>query len=93
MEVIYFNSIHAQKIHDDIIRISGGLEGIHNIGLIDSVLDFIQYDSYYPNFEDKLTHLVYSINKNHAFNDANKRTSIAVGAYFIKINSLTEDEK
>ena len=86
MEIIYFDSIYAQRIHDDIIQISGGKEGINDISLLDSVLDFIQHDLYYPNFEDKLTHLVYSVNKNHAFSDANKRTSIAVGAYFIKIN-------
>ena len=41
---------------------------------------------YYPSIEEKLTYLVYSINKNHAFNDGNKRSSIALGAYFLEIN-------
>jgi death-on-curing protein len=35
-----------------------------------------------------LTHLVFSINKLHAFNDGNKRTSIALGAYFLKVNGI-----
>ena len=88
MKYIYFDLKYAEKIHDSIIEISGGREGIHDIGLIDSVLDFIQSDMYYPKFEDKLTYLVYSVNKNHAFSDGNKRTSIALGAAFLEINGL-----
>lgn len=32
--------------------------------------------------------MVYSFNKNHAFNDGNKRTSIAIGAFFLEVNGL-----
>ena len=38
--------------------------------------------------EDKITHLVFSINKNHAFNDGNKRSSLALGAYFLELNGF-----
>lgn len=86
MKIIYFDIHFAQAIHDEIIHLSGGKHGIINIGLIDSVLEFIKDDMYYPSFEDKLTHLVYSVNKNHAFSDGNKRSSIALGAYFMEIN-------
>lgn len=41
---------------------------------------------YYPTIEEKLAHLVFSINKNHVFIDGNKRSSIALGAYFLEIN-------
>lgn len=93
MQTIYFDESFAKGIHDEIIRISGGREGVHNLGLVSSVLEFIQDDLYYPSFEAKLTHLVYSINKNHAFIDANKRSSIALGAYFMKINGYEYCEK
>lgn len=86
MEIFYFDLSKAIATHDEIINMSGGMHGINNIGLLDSVLDFIQDDRYYPSFEDKLTHLVYSVNKNHAFSDGNKRSSIALGAYFMEIN-------
>jgi len=36
----------------------------------------------------KMTHLIFSFNKFHAFNDGNKRTSIAMGAFFLEINGL-----
>lgn len=85
---IYVDSEYAIKVHDDIIRISGGLEGFNNIGLLDSVLEFIQSDMYYPTFEEKLNHLVYSVNKNHAFSDGNKRSSIALGVAFLELNGF-----
>lgn len=88
MQYLYFNLEYAIKTHDFIIKESGGKLGIINAGKIDSVLEHIKNDLYYPNFEDKLTHLVFSVNKLHAFNDGNKRSSIALGAYFLEINRV-----
>lgn len=84
----YFTTAYAIKIHDKIIEISGGASGVKTYGNVDSPLEHIQNDDYYPTFEDKLTHLVFSFNKFHAFNDGNKRTSIAMGAFFLEINGL-----
>jgi hypothetical protein len=56
--------------------------GIFNIGYLESALEFIQNDDYYPAFEDKLVHLIWSINRNHAFSDGNKRLSITIGVHF-----------
>lgn len=84
----YFNIDYAIKTHDFIINESGGSHGVNDLGLLESVLDHIQNDFYYPDFESKITHLVFSVNKNHAFTDGNKRSSIALGAYFLEINGL-----
>jgi death-on-curing protein len=46
----------------------------------------MQNDMYYPEFEDKLTHLIWSINKNHSFSDGNKRLSITLGLQFLSLN-------
>lgn len=88
MELKYFTSEYAIKTHDKIIAISGGNTGIKVFGNIDSPLYHMQNDDYYPTFEEKLTHLVFSFNKNHGFNDGNKRTSIALGMFFLIINDL-----
>ena len=88
MKYNYFKTDNAIKIHDKIIEISGGIDGVKTYGNIDSPLTHIQNNDYYPTFEEKLTHLVFSINKFHAFNDGNKRTSIAMGAFFLEINGL-----
>ena len=85
-ETLYFDAIHAIIVHDEIINRSGGFKGIRDLGQLESILVHIQYDLYYPNFEDKLTHLFYAINKGHTFSDGNKRSSIALSTYFMEIN-------
>mgnify|MGYP003631381995 CR=1 FL=1 len=84
----YFDIAHAIETHDFIINESGGSHGMKDIGLLEGVLEHIQNDLYYPEFELKITHLVFSINKFHAFSDGNKRSSIALGAYFLELNGL-----
>ena len=85
---IYFDAPHAVNVHDWIIDNSGGLHGVINIGQLESVLEHIQNDLYYPTLEEKLTHLVFSVNKFHAFNDGNKRSSLVLGAFFLELNGF-----
>ena len=85
-QILYFDTKHAIEIHDWIIDNSGGLKGNKEIGLLDSALEHIQNDDYYPTFEEKLKHLVIAVNKFHPFNDGNKRSSLVLGAYFLELN-------
>jgi death-on-curing protein len=87
-EFQYFTAEYAIQLHDSIIRESGGFMGTKDIGLIDSTLHHIQNEFYYPDIEHKLTHLLFSFNKNHCFNDGNKRASLALSVYFLSINGL-----
>ncbi|QTR50827.1 type II toxin-antitoxin system death-on-curing family toxin [Candidatus Thiothrix anitrata] len=86
LPIFYFDLAHAIEVHDWIIEHSGGLHGIRDLNPLESVLDHIQNDGYYPGIIPKLTHLVFSINKFHAFNDGNKRSSIALGTFFLALN-------
>lgn len=83
---LYFDVQHAVDVHDWIIEHSGGLPGVKDLGQLESVLQHIQNDDYYPTFDAKLTHLIFGINKFHAFNDGNKRSSLTFGAYFLTLN-------
>lgn len=84
--IYYFTPDYVEKIHNMIIEISWWLPWYsQNPENIEKV-DFMKNDDYYPNFEDKLSYLVYSINKNHIFKDWNKRSSIGLWAYFLEIN-------
>lgn len=89
VKVLYFDVQHAIKEHDKIIDKSGGLHGIRDRGLLESALEHIQNDDYYPSIVEKLTHLVFSISMNHAFTDGNKRSSIVLGAFFLEINNYS----
>lgn len=87
MAFFYISEEQALDTHIKTIEHSGGgsVDTI-NIGYLYSVLEHIQNDDYYPTFEKKLTHLIYSVNRNHSFADGNKRISITLGAQFILLN-------
>ncbi len=87
MNIIYISQQQALETHSKTIRYSGGGDySIINEGYLLSALEHIQNDDYYPTFEDKLTHLVWSINRNHSFSDGNKRLSITLGTLFLLLN-------
>ena len=58
----YFDLRCAIDFHDDIISEIGGLKGYNKaqIGYLNSALDQIQNDDYYPTFLDKMTHIIFS---------------------------------
>ncbi len=86
-ELVYITLEQAVDTHHKTVAVSGGgALGQLNIGLLDSVLENIQNDDYYPTFEDKLTHLFFGANKFHCFEDGNKRIAISLGAQFLLLN-------
>lgn len=86
--MIYFENVEELiEIHSKTIQHSGGgVNGILQRGLLDSALGHIQNDDYYPNFEDKLCHLFWSMCKNHIFQDGNKRMAITASVMFLMKN-------
>ena len=85
--ILYITIEQALSIHEKTVQVSGGGSlGTINIGSLESVLEHIQNDDYYPTFEDKLTHLVYAVNRNPSFSDGNKRISISLGVQFLNLN-------
>lgn len=87
-DFVYFGVEWAIIEHDKIIVFSGGLHGVPKKDELEGLLEFIKDDGFYPEYVDKLTHLVFSIAKNHYFSDGNKRSSIAIGSYFMQVNGL-----
>ena len=86
-ELVYITLDQAVETHRKTVEVSGGGElGSLDLGRLDSVLEHIQNDLYYPSFEDKLTHLFFSANKFHCFKDGNKRIAISLGAQFLLLN-------
>ncbi|HCM9545726.1 TPA: type II toxin-antitoxin system death-on-curing family toxin [Enterobacter hormaechei subsp. xiangfangensis] len=88
IQLNYFDIAHAIRVHDWLIDKTGGLQGIRDQGVLESALEHIQNDLYYPGFVEKLSRLFFSINKFHAFNDGNKRSGIALSTYFLEINGF-----
>ncbi len=83
---IYIDIDKAILVHDHIIGNKDGLAGIKDRGQLESILAHIANDDYYPDVFDKVTHLVHGIIAFHVFLDGNKRTALALGAYFFGVN-------
>ena len=76
---VYLTLEQAVAIHEVTVEKSGGGSlGQLDVGKLESVLQHIQNDSYYPTFKAKLTHLFFSACKFHSFVDGNKRIAISL---------------
>ncbi len=87
MVLTYLTLGQAIKIHAKTVEVSGGgALGHLDLGKLESVLQHIQDDDYYPTFEEKLTHLFFSACKFHCFQDGNKRIAITLSAQMLLFN-------
>lgn len=86
-EIKYLSLEEARDIHRSTIENSGGGDiGELDISKLDSVLEHIKNDDYYPGFLDKLVHLFFCTCKFHCFTDGNKRIAITLSALFLLKN-------
>ena len=87
MAWIYMTQEQAIKVHAKTVEVSGGgVLGQLDVGKLDSVLEHIQNDDYYPTFDKKLTHLFFCACKFHCFEDGNKRIAITLCAQMLLLN-------
>ena len=84
----YLTLDEALILHGDIMQEMQGLKGFNKaqIGLLDSALTQIQNDKFYPEFLDKITHLMFACIKFHPFLDGNKRSAIYLANAFVEFN-------
>lgn len=83
----YITLEQAIDIHSKTVQYSGGgAYGHFDLGKLESVLQHIQNDDYYPELVDKLTHLFFCTCEFHCFEDGNKRLAITLSAYFLLLN-------
>lgn len=86
-ELVYITLDQAIDTHRKTIQYSGGGVYEHlDLGKLESVLQHIQNDDYYPTFEDKMTHLFFCTCEFHCFADGNKRLAITLCAQFLLFN-------
>ena len=87
MPIIYPSIEQAIKVHKKTVEVSGGgILGQLDLGRLESVLQHIQNDDYYPTFASKLTHLFFCTCMFHCFQDGNKRIAISLSAQFLILN-------
>ncbi|GAU78809.1 type II toxin-antitoxin system death-on-curing family toxin [Fusibacter sp. 3D3] len=83
----YITIEEALDIHIKTVENSGGgMTQCIDRNRLDSVLNHIQNDDYYPEFVDKLTHLFFCACQFHCFADGNKRIAITLSTQFLLKN-------
>jgi death-on-curing protein len=93
------NKRQILMLHSALISESGGSDGIHDEGLLDSAISapfqtFAGQDLY-PTILEKAARLGFGLIQNHPFIDGNKRIGTHAMLVFLDINSITvsyEDE-
>ena len=87
MQTQYITVNQAVEIHKKTVdKSGGGIIGHLDMGKLESVLENIKNDDYYPSFEEKLTHLFFCVCKFHCFLDGNKRIAIVLCTQFLLLN-------
>lgn len=86
-KILYITYEEVMDVYKKTIEKSGGgLSGVLDKGKIESIIEFIQNDDYYPDFVSKLNYLVFRFCSGHCFQDGNKRVALTLGAYFLLKN-------
>lgn len=77
-------------LHSELIKMTGGSDGIRDIGLLESALEtpFQSYggEELYPSVQAKAARLCYGLVKNHAMVDGNKRIGVHAMLVFLSVN-------
>ena len=83
------------KMQDSLIKNTGGLSGLKDMGLLESALaaPFASFGGvyFYPTIKEQAARLAYGIANNHAFVDGNKRIGMLVLLIFLKENGILLD--
>lgn len=73
------------RLHTQVIRTTGGLDGIRDFGILESALaaplQTFGGTELFPNVVEKIARLGYGLARNHAFIDGNKR----IGALMVQL--------
>ncbi len=90
MAIRYLTLSEVIFLYHRVMEVSGGEEGIRDLGALQSALaqPRMTYggEELYPSLAEKAGALVYSLVKNHAFVDGNKRIAHAAMEVFLMLN-------
>jgi death-on-curing protein len=84
-EPVWVDLRDALAIHDRLLFLYRGSEGLRDQGLLESALARPQPN---PDLADVGAALISGIVRNHPFIDGNKRTGFVLGVMFLELNGL-----
>jgi death-on-curing protein len=89
---IWIRQDAALTMHEEALMLHGGLEGVRDLGLLESALarpkNLFAYSEQDPSLALLAASYATGIVANHPFADGNKRTAFTVSVTFLKLNGL-----
>jgi|SRR3989338_6796462 len=83
MNTNYIETDEVVKIHDEILKKSGGHGGIVNYGNLDFTISQMKTTK---NMKGKVAIMLFGIVTSHPFVDGNKRTGLVIAETFLRLN-------
>lgn len=78
-------------IHEDLVSTLGGMQGVRDMGLLESALAQPEVTFFgeflHPTVWHQAAAYLYHLSRNHPFLDGNKRTALAVTLTFLQVNN------
>jgi death-on-curing protein len=79
-------------MHEETLSLTGGPEGVRDLGLLDSALarpkNLLAYSEEATSFAQLAASYAKEIVANHPFVDGNKRTAFTISLTFLRLNGL-----
>jgi death-on-curing protein len=86
----YLTAQEVIFLHDKALAATGGIQGIVNVGLLESAVEnakaTFEGQDLFPDLESKCAATVFSLIHNHPFADGNKRTGAYVLLMMLELN-------
>jgi len=90
--VRYLSAADVLLIHRDTLEHEGGIEGVRDMGLLESAVATPRQQLFgvdlHPSLADKASAYLYHIAMNHAFFDGNKRAAAMSALVFLHVNGV-----
>ena len=90
--VVHVSLDDVKQAHYEVLKQHGGLDGVRDEVALDAAINRpVNLEYYCPQADifDMAAVLISGIIKNHPFLDGNKRTGLAVGLSFLKLNCIS----
>lgn len=90
--MIFLTVEEVIALHDKLIERTGGSHGLRDQGLLESAIysaaSGFADDEAYPTIEEKAARLMFSLTRNHAFVDGNKRIGVFTMLMTLQLNNV-----
>jgi death-on-curing protein len=91
-EPVWIRQDVVLTMHEEALMLHGGLEGVRDLGLLESALarpkNLFAYSENDPSLAQLAASYAHGIVANHPFVDGYKRTAFTVSVTFLKVNGL-----